>query len=80
MVLVHQLRSLFSIKNSFHAWGTWVAQPVKCLTLDLRSSHDLMVPEIEPCVGLCVDSMELAWDSLSLSLSLCPSPPLSLSK
>ena len=49
-------------KSSF--WG----QLVKCLTLDLGSSHSLMVGEIEPQVGLCADSMEPAWDSLSPSL------------
>ena len=29
-----------------------------------------MVHEIEPCVGLCTDSMKPGWDSLSLSLPL----------
>ena len=47
-----------------------MAQLVKCLTLDLGSSHDLTVWEIEPRVELCADSMEPAWDSFSLSLSL----------
>ena len=38
---------------------------------DFGSGHDLiMVHELEPRVGLCVDSMEPAWDSLSLPLSL----------
>ena len=32
--------------------GTWVAQLVKCLTLDIDSGHDLTVREIEPHVGL----------------------------
>ena len=27
---------------------------------DFRSSHDLMVRETDPCVGLCADSMEPA--------------------
>ena len=48
------------------------AQSVKCPTLDFSSGHDLTVCEIEPCVGLCTDSMEPVWDSLSPSL--CPSP------
>ena len=39
-------------------------------TLDLESSRDLTVQEFEPCIGLCADSAEPAWDSLSLSLSL----------
>ena len=62
--------------------GTWVTQSVKCLTLDLGSGHNLMVCEFKPLVGLCADSMELAWDSLSpvfLSLS-APTPLYSLSK
>ena len=28
----------------------------------------------EPCIGLYNGSVEPAWDSLSLPLSLCPSP------
>ena len=35
-----------------------------------------MVCEIEPCIGLCTDSIEPAWDSLLLSLSA--PPPLML--
>ena len=45
----------------------------KCPTVDFGSGHDLMVCGIGPCVGLCADGKELAWDSLSLSLS---APPL----
>ena len=60
-----------------HTWGTCVAQLVKCPAFDLGSGHDLMVYKIEPRVGLCTDSMEPAWDSLSLPLSL--SFPLSFS-
>ena len=51
------------------SWGTWVAQSVKRLTLDFSSRHDLTVPEFEPCIRLCADSMEPAWDSLSPSFS-----------
>ena len=60
-------------------WGTWVAQSVKHLTLDLGS--DFTVCETEPRVGLCADREEPAWDSLSpsLSLSLPCSHSLSLS-
>ena len=36
-----------------------------------------MVCEFEPRIGLCADSAEPAWDSLSLSL--CPSPASALS-
>ena len=56
--------------------GTWMVQLLKCLTLYFVSGRDLMVREVEPQVGLCTDSVEPAWDSLSLSLSLClPFPP-----
>ena len=48
-------------------WLSWpVVQP------DFGSGHDLEVPETEPCITLCADSTDPAWDSLSLSL--CPSP------
>ena len=50
--------------------GTWVAQSVKCLTVDFCSGHDLMVRKIEAHVGLCTDSVEPAWDSLSAPPSL----------
>ena len=56
--------------------GTCVAQSVKLLPLCFGSGHDFTVREFEPCTGLCADSWEPAWDSLSapplllLSLSL----------
>ena len=50
-----------------------MAQSVKRLTLDFGSGHDLMVCEFEPRAG----SVEPAWDSPSLPLSL--SLPCSLS-
>ena len=46
-----------------------MVQSVECPTLDFSSGHDFMVDGIEPHVGLCADSMETAWDSLSSSLS-----------
>ena len=46
------------------AWGTWVVQSVKHLTLDFGSDHDLTY------VGLCADSLEPAWESLSPSFCL----------
>ena len=52
-----------------------MAQTVKCQTVDVSLSHDLMVCEIEACVGLYADSMEPAWDSQSLSLSVSLSAP-----
>ena len=54
-----------------------MAQSTGCLTLDFSSGHDLIVPAIEPCVWLCVDSMEPACDCLSLPLSSAP-PQLTL--
>ena len=61
-----------------------MAQLVKCLTLNFGSGHDLMVGGMEPRVRLYTDSMEPAWDSLSLFLSAPPalmlSPSFSLSK
>ena len=54
-----------------------MAQLVKRPTLDFGSGHDLMVGEFKPCVRLCADSVEPAWDSLSPSL--CPSTAHSLS-
>ena len=52
-----------------YLWGTWVAQSVEYPTLDLCSGHDLMVRELEPRIGLCTNSVEPAWDSLSPFLS-----------
>ena len=56
-----------------------MAQLVKCSTLGFSSGHDLMVCGFKPPVGLCLDSAELAWDSLSPSLSAPPQLSLSLS-
>ena len=53
--------------------GAWVAQSAKRPTLDFCSGQDLTVREFEPHIGLCADSAEPAWDSLSPSLS---APPL----
>ena len=55
-----------------------MAQLVKQLTLDFSSGQDLTVHEIKPCVGLCADSVESVWVSLS-PLSL-PPPPNKLKK
>ena len=49
-------------------WGTWVAQLVKRLTLDLSSGLDLTVPGIKPHIRLCADSAEPAWDFVSPSV------------
>ena len=59
--------------------GAGVAQSAKRPAPDSRSGHDLAVREFEPCIRLCANSREPAWDSLP---SVCSSParPLSLSK
>ena len=54
--------------------GAWVAP-----TLDICPGHDLRVRGFKPCIGLCTDSVESAWDSLSPSLSALPMLSLSLS-
>ena len=60
--------------------GTWVAQPVKLLTLGFGSDYAFGVCELEPCIGLCTNSMEPAWDSLSLpTLFSSPAHALCLS-
>ena len=53
--------------------------PVERPTPDFGSGHDQTVREFEPRIGLCADWAEAAWDSLSLSLSVCPSPAHALS-
>ena len=45
-------------------------------SLHFGSGHDLMVPAIEPHVGLRADSAKPAWDSLSPRTA--PGPPSSL--
>ena len=44
-----------------------MAQSVEHPTLDYGSGHELTVLEIEPHIGLCPESTELARDSCSLS-------------
>ena len=52
---------------------------VKHLTVGLGLGHDLMVHEFKPCTGLHADGTDLAWDSLSPSLSAPPLLAFSLS-
>ena len=47
-----------------------MAQWVKNLSLDISSGHGLTIYELELQLGLCADSVEPAWDSLSPSLPL----------
>ena len=47
---------------------------------DFSSGHDLTVHEFEPHIGLCADSSESgSCFRFCVSLSLCPSPALTLS-
>ena len=57
----------------------WVAQSVKPRTLGFGSGHDLMVLWVWPHDGLCADSGETVWDSLSPSLSASPPTPCTVS-
>ena len=58
----------------------WMAQSLKCLTLDFHSDHDITVREFGLRIRPCADSLDPAWDSLSLSLSTPPLLVLSLSQ
>ena len=49
--------------------GTWVAQLVKCLTLDFDLGRDFTVVRLSPVWGSTL-SVEPAWDSLHLCLPL----------
>ena len=59
-----------------------MTQLVKHPTLGFGSGHDPIVGEFAFPIGLCADSVEPAWDSLSLPLSppLPPSLFLSINK
>ena len=57
-----------------------MAQSVKRPARDYDSGHDLTVHETEHPIGLCPNSVEPAWGSQSLPLSLCPSPARVLSQ
>ena len=52
-----------------------MAQSGERQTLDYGSGRALTVREFEPCIGLCADLVEPAWDSLSSSLSALPPAP-----
>ena len=57
--------------------GAWVALSVECPTLDFHSSHDPRVVGSSPASDSML-SVEPAWDSLSLIVSLSLSLSLSL--
>ena len=59
--------------------GTWVAPLVKPLTLDFGLGHGLENLKIKPLVGFHADSVEPAWDALSLPLLYSCTLSLSLS-
>ena len=58
------------LKKKYQAGVPGWLSLLKHLTLYFSSGHIFMVYEIKPRVILCADSVELAWDSLSPSLSL----------
>ena len=60
--------------------GAGGVQSVKRPTPGFSSGHDLTVREFEPCIGLHADSVEPAWDSLSVFLSLSPDCTLCVSQ
>ena len=64
---------IFALKIIGHR-GAWVAQSVKHPILDFSSGHNLAVCELEPHVRLHAVRSEPAWNSLCLSLCICPSP------
>ena len=64
---LHQACTPFKKTESVR--GTWVAPLVEHLTLGFGSSHDLAVCGVKSSVGLCTDSTESVWDSLSPSFS-----------
>ena len=66
--------------NKMHFLGCLGALSVEPQSVDFGSGHDLLVYGIEPRIGLCADSAESAWDSLSLFLSVPLLLMLSLSR
>ena len=65
-----KLKHEFSLAFTCHkAWGAWVAQSVKCPTLDFGSGHDLGIWGSSPTFGSGF-SEGSAWDSLPLFLPL----------
>ena len=46
-----------------------MAQSIQRPTLGFSSGPGLTVRQLEPRIGLCADSVEPAWDSVSPSLS-----------
>ena len=64
--------------EQIQAGGAWVGQSVEHQTTGFGSGHDPGVMDLSPTSG-SVLSVEPAWDSLSLPLSLSPAHLVSLS-
>ena len=73
-------QGLVNLVKNTSSEGVWVDQSIEHPALDFGSGHDLTVHGMEPRVGLCTDSMQPAWECLSLSLSLSLFPSLSQNK
>ena len=56
-----------------------MAESVEHPTLDFGSGHDLTGCEFKSRIGFCTDSVEPAWDSLSMPISHLCGLSLSLS-
>ena len=66
MVVFYSMRFDIKFGNILKVFtGAWVAESIKCPSLDFGSGRGLTVHEFEPKIGLCADSMESASDSLS---------------
>ena len=75
----HYQINLFCSYKSLESRGSWLAQSVKCTTLDFGSGHDLTFWEFESHIGLSAVSTQPAWDPLSPPLrSVLPLVTLSL--
>ena len=64
----------FFLLKEYQSWGAWVAQSVKCLTLDFNLGHDLRVVRLTTALG-----SELSAESASPAHS-APPPTCSLSQ
>ena len=65
-----KINKLIILLKWSRCWSACAAHLVKRPTLDVSSGHDLTVHELEPRVRLCTGSVEPAWDSLFIPLSL----------
>ena len=70
LIFIYFSISLYFYLELFKFQGACMVQSLNHPTLNPGSGHDLMVCETEPCNGLCVDSLEPAWDFFPPPLSL----------